>query len=102
MAEAKKPQDRKPKQKPGARTVTVRGITVTVEDAALDDFELIEDFAAIQGGQTHLIPSAMRRLFGDDFQRILDELRDEKTGRVRASEANTFFVDVFRELAPNA
>lgn len=102
MTTPKKPQDRKPKQTPGTRTVTVRGITVNVSDEALDDFELIEDFASIQMGQTHLIPSAMRRLFGDDFKRILDELRDEKTGRVKASEANRFFVEVFQELAPNA
>ncbi len=101
MAETRKPQDRKPKQAPGARTVKVRGISVTVKDEALDDFELIEDFASIQSGKTHLIPSAMRRLFGDDFQRILDELRDEESGRVKASDANRFFIEVFQELNPN-
>lgn len=103
----KKPQDRKqavekPSPKPGVRVVEVQGITVEVVDAALDDFELMEDFSAIQSGETHRMPSAMRRMFGADYERILSKLRDPKTGRVSVSDAARFFAEVFQELAPNA
>lgn len=99
MAQAKKPQDHKPKQVDG-KTVTVDGIKVTISVDAIDDFELLDDLAQMQDGNAARIVSACKRLFGDDYSRILDELRVD--GRVKTSRVSQFFMDVFKAVAPNS
>lgn len=100
MTEPKKPQDRKPKKDAG-KTVTVRGVTVTVPPEALDDFELFDDLSEAQNGNSMRIVPAFKRLFGDDYKRILDELRGEN-GRVPITGVMPWLMDLFKALAPNA
>ena len=109
MSQVKQPEDRKPKkpsieQIDGARKVTVRGVTVTVLDEALDDFELVEDLAKIQFDekQRGLLPGVLRRLVGDDeFKTVMDSLRGPN-GRVRVQAGVDFIQDLFQALNPNS
>jgi len=93
--------DGKPKTRkaPALRTV-VRGITVTVPEEALDDFELADEMARIDDGQGHRFAPVARRLFGDDYKRIMDELRGEN-GRVGLEAAITFINETLVALNPN-
>lgn len=86
-----------------ARRVSVEGIEVTVPEEALDDFELLDDIRAASDEQdASRLPSLLRRLVGQDYKRILSELRDPVTGRVAASAGTKFVWDVFGALNPNS
>jgi len=86
-----------------ARRTNVGGITVTVTEEALDDFELLDDIrAAGDDGDASRLPSLLRRLVGDDYKRILNELRDPVTRRVSAKRGSQFVWDVFGALNPNS
>ncbi|WP_336642052.1 hypothetical protein [Microbacterium sp. USHLN272] len=125
MATPKKPQDhQQKKQKPvdveieiadptadeperirkvPGKQVTVDGIEVRVPDEALDDFEVLDDIRGVQDtNDVSRMPSLLRRLVGDDYRRILDELRDESTGRVGAAKASEFVFAVFEALNPSS
>ena len=125
MAAPKKPQDhQQKKQKPvdveieiadptpdeperirkvPGKQVTVDGIEVRVPDEALDDFEVLDDIRGVQDtNDVSRMPSLLRRLVGDDYRRILDELRDESTGRVGAAKASEFVFAVFEALNPSS
>lgn len=83
-----------------ARRVVIRGIQVTVADEALDDFELLDDLSQLEENKAARLPSVARRLFGEGYRKILDELRGPN-GRVSINDANTFIGDVFGALNPN-
>lgn len=108
-AAAKKPADHQPKTvKPkvvlieGGREITHRGITVTVRDEAMDDFELLDDLAEA-GSNMVRMPSLLRRLIGNDgYQAVMDGLRDKDTGRVTLEAASTFVNDIFEAFNPNS
>lgn len=115
MAAPKKPQDHKPKVEKidvtlgdgddartvPARRVTIRGVTVTVADEALDDFELLDDLAQLEEKKATRLPSVARRLFGDGYRDVLDALRGTN-GRVTIEDATGFIRDVFGALNPNS
>ncbi|MFJ4107887.1 hypothetical protein [Oerskovia enterophila] len=106
----KKPADHKPKaEKPkvekvdGGRKVTHRGIVLTVEDAAFDDFELLDDLRAVQDAEdASRMPSLLRRLAGEDgYRAVMAGLRDKKTGRVSVMDGATFVQELFEAISPN-
>ncbi|HXH34326.1 MAG TPA: hypothetical protein VNJ54_07935 [Plantibacter sp.] len=104
---APKPQDhqgKKPvvREVEGGKEVTLGDITVTVRDAALDDFELLDDLHELDVNKKgSRLPSLMKRLVGDDYQPILEKLRDKHTGRVRVEHASEFIRDLLGALNPN-
>ena len=120
MATPKKPQDHKPKAPqaekiqitigdggdartvPGRR-VTVRDVTVEVADEVMDDFEVLDQLNKIEGDNN---PAAfaglLRALVGDEFRRVLDELRDPVTGRVKVETGIEFVMELFQALDPNS
>lgn len=105
---AKKPADRKPKaekadEAPSLISAELLGQTWRVDADALDDFELLDDLAALQNDQdVTRIPSALRRLLGQgDYKRALDALRDEK-GKVRVEPAAEFMMELIGALDPNS
>lgn len=120
MTAAKKPQDHKPKvekvtidlpdgvdddgkpktRQASARRTTIDGITVTVTDESLDDFELLDDLLQMEKQNIARLPSIAQRLFGDDYPTVMDGLRD-KNGRVSIERASSFIRDVFGVLNPN-
>ena len=121
MTQAKKPQDHLPKvekptvekvqitlgegdaarEVPAQRTV-IKGITVTVADEALDDFELLDDLRAVDVDRNaSRLPALLRRLVGDEYRDIIVSLRDESTGRVPIQSATEFIRGLMAALNPN-
>lgn len=100
-ATAKKPQDRKPKDD-GTMTVTVRGVELTVDREAFDDFELLDDLNALENGSPQRLPSVLRRLVGDQWGKVMDGLRDKDTGRVSAEAGAGFVGELMEALNPNS
>lgn len=109
MAAPKKPQDHKPKAEDvkvekveGGRKVTLHGVTVTVTDDALDDFELLDDLRAVDVDKNaSRLPALLRRLVGDDFSAVMDSLRAQHSGRVPIEAGGQFIRDLFGALNPN-
>lgn len=112
MTAPKKPQDHQEKTvKPkietvdGGRKVTLRGVTVTVPDEALDDFELVEELSRVQFGSKEdkgRMPSILRRLIGDDgYATVMNGLRAEN-GRVPVQAGFEFIQELFGALNPNS
>jgi len=87
---------------PAKRTI-IRGITVTVLDEAIDDFELLDDLRAVDvdGNAAHL-PALLRRLVGDEYKTVMDGLRDKDTGRVSIESGSMFVKEIFGALNPNS
>jgi len=121
MTETKKPQDHLSKvEKPkvekvqitigegqaertvDAQRTVIRGITVTVADEALDDFELLDDLRAVDVDRNaSRLPALLRRLVGDDYREIMERLRDKDTGRVPIQSATEFIRSLMEALNPN-
>lgn len=85
-----------------ARRAIVSGIEITVADEALDDFELLDDFRGLGDSDASRLPSVLRRMVGDDYKRIMNELRDPQTRRVSASAGSQFVYDVVQAFNPNS
>lgn len=85
--------------------ITHRDITIHVDRAALDDFELLDDLAELQRNEAKgsiRVPSMLRALAGPDgFRAVTDGLRDKETGRVQASTAVAYVFEMFQALNPN-
>lgn len=103
MATAAKPADRKPKVETvdGVSTVEIKGITVSVDKDALDDFELLDDLAKMQDGDGARIAAVAHRLFGDQFKTVMEGLRGEN-GRVSVESATEFIGELLTALAPSS
>lgn len=107
---AKKPTDRKPKAEdgPAERTITVRGITLTVAAEALDDFELLDDLALLEdeGAADNLrasaLPRILRRVAGDQARALMAAARDPETGRLSVEGGATLVGEVLAALSPNS
>lgn len=100
----KKPQDRRAKiDKDGSRTVTVRGLTVTVPLEVMDDFELLDDLNAMDNDEPQALPSILRRVLGKEhFKEAMRILRDPATGRVSITDGAEFVGELFKALDPNS
>lgn len=107
----KQPEDHKPKTEDpkvevvdGARIVTLHGAEWRIEDAVLDDFELLDDLRAVQDNDdASRMPSLLRRMLGDDgYKQAMDVLRDSGTGRVSVEAGAIFVWDLFKALNPNS
>lgn len=91
-AGAKLPEDHaKIEADDGTYTVTVSGVTLTVEHAVLDDYRLID--AADRGN-----PSLMfNAVTGDKHDEVLDALEDEN-GRVPMERIGKFLEQVYKQV----
>lgn len=85
----------------GLRTITIKGVQVTVDPTIFDDFELLESLAEVQRGDVLALPAVFRAVAGDKAQALLDAVRDER-GRVTATAATELLVQIMSELAPKA
>jgi len=121
MSDIKKPEDHKQKtvkpvvetvevtlgagdteRKVSAKRTVLRGITVTVLDESLDDFELLDDLRSVDvDNNPAAMPSLLRRLVGDDYKDVMDQLRDETTKRVSIVTGAEFVKEIFEALNPN-
>lgn len=102
------PEDHKPVKLPvktidGGREVTLRGVTVTVYDEVLDDFELLDDLRAVDVDKNaSRLPALLRRLLGDDWSKAMDALRDKGTGRVSIADGTAFINELMGALSPES
>lgn len=113
MNELKKPQDHQAKAEKPKVTKTEtgweivhRGISLTVLKDSLNDFELLDDVAALQIDEARSTPrlsSMLRRMAGDaGFRAVMDGLRDPETKRVPIRDAVKFIMEIFASLNPNS
>lgn len=90
------PRDHKKKAAlaaPGSVAATVRGVEWTIEAAALDDWDLIEDLNDPTGAS---LPSATRRLLGAvQYETAREMVRDAVTGRVPATAMSELIGEIF-------
>lgn len=83
------------------KKVTLHGLTVSVANEALDDFELLDDLGRAEDGNSGRVPSMLRRLLGDDAPKVLEHFRG-KNGRVPVSPVVEFIQDLFEAINPNS
>lgn len=91
--------DRKP------RRITIDGVTIMFDPGTVDDFELLDDLNdVINGGGNgrFKIVNVVKRLVGDQYDTIMDALRDTDTGRVPVSKVEHFIVELFKKALPNS
>ena len=105
-ANAKKPQDRKPKDSEGDAPeelhVNVRGLELTVASDALDDFELLDDLNELEQNENPgRLPSILRRLVGDQWKTVVDHLRGDN-GRVSVGDGAEFVGEILEALSPSS
>lgn len=109
----KAPTDHKPKGagKPkfvrtdlGAQ-VTLRGITVTILQEAFDDWELLQALGEIDKDNPRsvsVLPGLLKRsLSPDDLLKVMNLLRDPRTGRVGLVNGVEFVLELFGAVNPN-
>lgn len=100
----KKPADhqaKKPKVTVGddGYTVTLDGRDWFIANTALDDFELLGDLGEIDAGNANRLPSVLRRLLGPvQYQQVLAQMRDKKTGQVSVEAGAQFVADLLKAL----
>jgi len=89
---------------PPVITVEVDGLQVAVDQAALDDVEIYDMLNELSSGagELALVPRIMRALFGPQYRKVLDHIRDKQTGRVTFGAAQTFIADTMAALDPNS
>ena len=77
-----------------------------VDEASLDDMELLEDLAEIDKGNILKYPSAIERILGKEQKaKLYDKIRDPETGKVTAtatSEALTEIIEVLNSQTEDA
>jgi hypothetical protein len=111
----KKPGDRQPKkERPGegkvplvldienGKQVTLEGITVTIHNEALDDFEFMDELHQLDTKRNGVqLPSILRRFVGADYAKVMEHLRDPETGRVPILRGSEFVYALIRAINPN-
>jgi hypothetical protein len=108
---AKAPTDHAPKKPKVVRTddgwkATLHGVTVTVLHSSFDDWELLDALASMREEDPRSVaqlPSILRRaLAPGDNTKVMEALRDKKTGRVPVGSGVRFVMDLFGAINPNA
>lgn len=80
---------------------TKTGFEFSIEDAALDDWELLEVLADIDDGKTQKIGTAIKLLLGADQAKALKEHCRNDEGRVPTSAMMAEVGEIFAELRRN-
>lgn len=80
---------------------TKTGFKFSIEDGALDDWELLEVLADIDDGKTQKIGTAIKLLLGADQANALKEHCRNDEGRVPTSAMMAEMGEIFAELRRN-
>ena len=100
----KSPQDHLQKKTTATepRTTEVDGLTLTIDEAALDDFELLADLKKLDSGTPDAalsMPRVLEAFLGaEQYRTVMDHLRDPETGRVSIEAGARFIGDLMRGL----
>lgn len=73
---------------------TSTGFEFELSEEVLDDWELLEQLAEIDAGNTGAVVGAAKALLGDDYDRLKDHVRG-KSGRVSAKAMAKEIEDIF-------
>lgn len=77
---------------------TTSGFECTVDSAALNDMELLDELVAMDRGDITVYGSVLRRLLGDDGKtRLYDHVRVD--GRVPIDAISKEIAEIFKELS---
>lgn len=105
------PQDRKPRAIADAQKAEARGeaVTVTCRDRewivsaeSVTDFEFLEDVGDVQRGNPFALPSAMKRLLGEEQYTEAKTLLRGDDGHLDVEDVTDFFVELFQAANPNS
>ena len=80
---------------------TKTGFEFSIEDGALDDWELLEVLADIDDGKTQKLGAAIKLLLGDEQAKALKEHCRNDEGRVPTSAMMKEIGDIFAALKEN-
>lgn len=69
----------------------------TIEDSALDDYELVEVLCEIDDGKSHLVTKAFKLLLGDEQLSELKEIIRKKSGHVSLIEMMSVFSQIMEQ-----
>lgn len=92
-------------EKSSLKSVTVQGIKIKIDPAALDDWELTEIIADIQYGDSGDALKTVflaRKVLGPEYEKVKDHLKARNGGRVSNEAFSAFVKDVFQAVAPNS
>ena len=80
---------------------TTTGFEFTIEDSALDDWELLEALADIDDGKTQKIGTAVKLLLGkEQADALKDHCRNDE-GRVPAFSNDTATTEIYTAMREN-
>lgn len=75
------------------------GFKCKIDEAWLDDMELVEDMAAADAGDVLKYPAIITKMLGaDQKQRLYDHLRDKKTGRVAVEKVGNAILELLTSI----
>lgn len=95
--QAAKPQDHRSKQNDKFMEVEALGRTWRIDRDALDDDEFMEHVGELQGGNPFVTSKVGKHLLGAEaYAEARELLRDQDTGRVRASSMLEFIAEVLQ------
>jgi len=73
---------------------TTSGFEFEIDEAALDDMELLDALVAIDDGRTDQVSKVCVQLLGKEQRARLYEFLRGENGRVRATEVNEALVEI--------
>ena len=76
---------------------TRTGFEMEIDDSCIDDMELFEAVADLQGGNTLAIPTVIRKICGEHKKALYDHCRLE-SGRVPTQAITEEITDIFTAL----
>ena len=93
-------------------TVTVMGVSLTIDPTVFDDLDVLEAIADIQAasdgdttsglGALAIIP-LLRKILGlDGYRNMKKSLTDPETGRIPVEKVGEFLSQVMEQAAPNS
>ena len=97
-----------PKRAARGRAVTVDGITVTVAIDPKDDWEfaaaslVLSDPDATPLEKSNAVMKQVKLLLGDDYERVMDELRAARGGKLPIADVTSFANRVLEAEAGDA
>ena len=80
------------------RGKTTSGFEYELDEAALDDYELLEDLCELDEGDTSKTISVLNRLLGKEQKDRLKEHLRSKNGRVPASKMMNEMGEIFNSV----
>jgi hypothetical protein len=82
--------------------VTSSGFEFEVDNEVLDDYEILEDLAAMENGEPQKIVTILPALLGEEQFCNLKEFLRKDNGRVKATDMTKALSDIFVALKENS